>query len=58
MPSSPTQTTNAAPNTQKARKPYHTPRMEDYGAVNELTRSGGFNYSNSDGPFTYTSGPF
>lgn len=24
----------------KARKPYHTPRLENYGTVSELTRSG------------------
>ncbi len=57
MTSSSIQNTNAAPNTQKARKPYHTPRMEDYGAVNELTRSGGSNYSDPDGPGTYSSAP-
>ena len=28
------------------RKPYHTPQIEDYGAVNELTRSAPFT-----GPF-------
>ena len=54
MTSSPIQNTNAAPNTQKARKPYHTPRMEDYGAVNELTRSGD-TPAGSDGPFNYSS---
>ncbi len=27
-------------NPAKARKPYHAPRIEDYGAVNELTRGG------------------
>jgi hypothetical protein len=26
--------------TTKARKPYHTPKLENYGAVSELTRSG------------------
>jgi hypothetical protein len=57
MPSSPIHTANATPNTQKPRKPYHTPRIEDYGAVNELTRGGGFNYSSPDGPGTYNSGP-
>ena len=28
------------PTEAKTRKPYHTPRMEDYGAVNDLTRRG------------------
>lgn len=41
---------SSSPDAQRAakpRKPYHTPRMEDYGAVNELTRSapsGGYSY--------------
>jgi len=38
----------------KPRKPYHAPRMEDYGAVNELTRSNPFP-EGSDGPSSYTS---
>ena len=25
----------------QTRKPYHTPRLENYGVVSELTRSGG-----------------
>lgn len=42
--------------TSKPRKAYHSPRLEDYGAVNELTRSGPpvLPY-NSDGPIGYTS---
>lgn len=42
---------------QKARKAYHAPRVEDYGAVNELTRSSPTppNYDPSDGPTFYTS---
>ena len=58
MNSSPIQNTNAALNTQKERKPYHTPRMEDYGAVNELTRNGGFNSLSPNDPGPYTSFPF
>jgi hypothetical protein len=38
----------------KIRMPYHTPRMEDYGAVNELTRSD-LTGPVKDGPETYTS---
>lgn len=38
----------------KTRKPYHTPRMEDYGAVNELTRSGG-DFEIPDGITSYSS---
>mgnify|MGYP001178256769 CR=1 FL=1 len=46
-----------APRVAKPRKSYHTPRMEDYGAVNELTRSGPPTppYT-SDGGIGYTSG--
>jgi hypothetical protein len=43
--------------TSKSRKPYHTPRLEDYGAVNELTRSGGTPSAFTDGPSTYSSNP-
>lgn len=39
----------------KPRKSYHTPRMEDYGAVNELTRGGVVPYNPADGPSFYTS---
>ncbi|WP_129673309.1 hypothetical protein [Candidatus Chloroploca sp. Khr17] len=40
----------------KPRKPYHTPRMEDYGAVNELTRSASYTGSfESDLALGYTS---
>ena len=56
------ETPNRQPDTHqpdpKTRKPYHTPRMEDYGEVNELTRSatsGGF--TTSDGITTYNSIP-
>ena len=43
---------------KKARKQYHVPRVEDYGDVNELTRSGppALPYY-SDGQSGYTSGP-
>ncbi len=34
----------------KSRKPYHTPQIEDYGAVSELTRSGPYTgFPNYDG---------
>lgn len=41
----------------KMRKPYHTPRLENYGTVSELTRGGGVPPIN-DGTvnFTYASG--
>ncbi len=41
----------------KTRKPYHTPHMEDFGAVNELTRSTVIPgpYDPTDGPSFYTS---
>lgn len=41
----------------KARKPYHTPKLENYGAVNELTRGGG-TLAVGDGTelFSYASG--
>ena len=46
-----------APRVAKPRKPYHTPRMENYGAVNELTRGGiPGPYNPGDGPAFYTSG--
>ena len=35
MPTNP-----AVQNPSQPRKSYHTPRLEDFGAVNELTRSG------------------
>ncbi len=42
--------------TPKQRKSYHSPRVEDYGAVNELTRSSGTTgYNLLDGPSYYTS---
>ncbi len=37
----------------QTRKPYHTPRLENYGAVSELTRSGGT--PNEDGIGNYSS---
>lgn len=38
------------------RKAYHTPRMDDYGAVSELTRSGDpLSIFNSDGHLVYNS---
>ena len=47
----------AASEVAKPRKVYHTPRMENYGAVNELTRSGAPTLPyNSDGLGGYTSG--
>lgn len=45
-----------APRVAKPRKSYHTPRMEDYGAVNELTRGGAGGYNAADGPSFYGSG--
>ncbi len=53
-------TTQIAPRAraQKERKVYHSPQVEDYGAVNELTRSGTGAYSFPvDGPSYYTSVP-
>jgi hypothetical protein len=43
----------AVQNQRQPRKPYHTPRLEDYGAVNELTRSGAGKYT--DGIASYSS---
>lgn len=43
--------------TPKQRRAYHSPRVEDYGAVNELTRSGGTGYNPADGPSYYISIP-
>ena len=40
---------------EKRRRPYHAPRIEDYGAVNELTRSAPFGNYNPDGTTSYTS---
>ena len=40
----------------KPRKTYHTPRMENYGAVNELTRGGSQGYNIADAPSFYNSG--
>lgn len=37
------------------RKPYHTPQIEDYGAVNELTRSAIDDPYSFDGVFYYNS---
>ena len=48
MSTSPMPTNAAVQNPRQPRKPYHTPRLEDYGAVNELTRSGGSKFF--DGP--------
>lgn len=39
----------------KPRKAYHTPRLENYGAVNELTRGGSTTYTGGDLPTFYTS---
>ena len=40
----------------KQRRAYHSPRIEDYGAVNELTRSSILgSYDITDGPTFYTS---
>lgn len=39
---SPEAETNSASSTP--RKPYHSPKMEDYGAVNDLSRSGAPNF--------------
>lgn len=47
----------AASEVAKPRKVYHTPRMENYGAVNELTRSGSQGYNIADAPSFYNSGP-
>lgn len=44
------------PRVAKPRKPYHTPRLENYGAVNELTRGGTGGYNPADGPSFYGSG--
>ena len=39
-------------------KTYHAPRIEDYGAVNELSKSGsGSYYDAGDGPSFYSSTP-
>lgn len=52
--------TTYTPNPQEqpetnTRKPYHTPQMEDYGAVNELTRSDPTgNFNPGDGTTLYT----
>jgi len=43
----------AASEVAKPRKAYHTPRLENYGAVNELTRSGA-NPSLTDGGASYS----
>jgi len=54
MSSSPMQATDVVQKPSQ-RKPYHTPRMEDYGAVNELTRSGGLaKYSDASAGYTST----
>lgn len=43
------------PNAAKSRKAYHTPRIENYGAVNELTRSSAtIGPINPDGSTQYT----
>lgn len=45
----------AIQNPTRVRKSYHTPRIENYGAVNELTR-GGLNSGYADEvPGTYNS---
>lgn len=42
--------------TPKQRKTYHSPRIENYGAVNELTRSSiSGSYDVTDGTTFYTS---
>jgi hypothetical protein len=41
----------------KQRRPYHAPRLEDYGAVNELTRSSASGSYSADAPTFYTSNP-
>lgn len=57
-------TTPANPNTPltaptetpvRERKPYHHPRFEDYGTVNELTRSAASGYYSYDGSTSYIS---
>ncbi len=40
--------------TVRERKPYHPPHIEDYGSVNELTRSAVSNAYEYDGIFYYT----
>jgi hypothetical protein len=42
-----------------ARKPYHTPRLEDYGEVRELTRATASYYGYDSGtfPYVYASAP-
>lgn len=40
----------------KPRKAYHTPRIENFGAVNELTRGGSQGYNIADAPSFYNSG--
>lgn len=42
--------------TPKQRRTYHSPHIEDYGAVNELTRSGTGTDPQFDGVNTYSSG--
>lgn len=57
MTNKPAQPPPAQPAPQP-RKPYHTPKLEDYGAVNELTHSGSNNgVPPTDGIFTYISQP-
>lgn len=55
MSNKPAQPPPAQPAPQP-RKPYHTPKLEDYGAVNELTRSGNDDTQPLDGAIGYTSG--
>lgn len=51
-----TDPTSVAPHGPKERRTYHAPRIEDYGAVNELTRSGP-QAQFQDGQSGYTSFP-
>lgn len=51
-----TNSATAAPRRPQQRRTYHSPRMEDYGAVNELTRSGGAFYT-QDGTSSFSSTP-
>lgn len=46
---------NQTPPEAKQRKAYHKPRMEHYGAVSELTRTGTYNPNTFDGIFYYSS---
>ncbi len=40
-----------------ARRPYHTPRLEEYGLVEELTHLGGSLGNEGNGVFAFSRGP-